>query len=403
MLRDADVLRLAAACLLGLGIIFVHSAGATIDVDSANPVYLTSVWCSRQAVYAAIALLAMWIASRLNVRRLLISRGRGPLSPLGWLMALAIGLAALTLVPGLGKSVNGARRWLTLGPQPWAVTFQPSELVKWALFLAIAGWCARRRGVMNRFWYGLAPILSLTAGSCALVAVEDLGTAALIGLVATCLLIAGGARLWQLATMIPPVAAAVALAIIHSPYRLARLTTFLDPWSDPLGRGYHSIQSMLAIAQGGLAGRGLGNGIQKLGYLPEDTTDFMFAVICEELGIIGACLVMGLYLAVICSGLSIVRRCPDLVGKLVALGVLLAIGLQALINMAVVTVLVPTKGIALPLLSAGGTGWVLTATALGLVAGLDRVESLAPMKAFWRGGRHEGIEVRRHEGLGCGQ
>ena len=149
--------------------------------------------------------------------------------------------------------------------------------------------------------------------------------------------------------------------MIHSPYRLQRLTVFLNPWADPLGAGYHPIQSMLTIAQGGLIGRGLGNGIQKFGYLPEDTTDFIFAVVCEELGLTGAVLVIGLYLLLIWMGWSILCNCKDRFGRLFALGVLTMIGLQTIINLAVVTVLAPTKGIALPLLSKGGTGWILTA------------------------------------------
>jgi cell division protein FtsW len=157
---------------------------------------------------------------------------------------------------------------------------------------------------------------------------------------------------------------------------MARLTAFVDPWADPRGIGYHPIQSMLAIAMGGLSGRGLGNGIQKFGYLPEDTTDFIFAIICEELGLGGAALVVALYMAILWIGLGILRDCRDTFSRLVGIGVLMTIGLQALINMAVVTVVVPTKGIALPLISAGGTGWILTAAAAGLLAALDAANHL---------------------------
>jgi len=159
--------------------------------------------------------------------------------------------------------------------------------------------------------------------------------------------------------------------IVTSAYRRARLTAFLDPWADPQGIGYHPIQSMLAIAQGGITGRGVGNGVQKFGYLPEDTTDFLFAIICEEAGVAGAAVVVVFYLVILGIGFGILRRCQDPFGRLVALGILLMLGTQALINLAVVTVVVPTKGIALPLLSAGGTGWVMTAAAVGLLASLD--------------------------------
>ncbi|MEO1236471.1 MAG: FtsW/RodA/SpoVE family cell cycle protein, partial [Planctomycetota bacterium] len=211
--------------------------------------------------------------------------------------------------------------------------------------------------------------------ACGLVVVEDLGTAALIGAAAVGVLVAGGARLWQLAMLLPVAAGGLVAAILHSPYRVARLTAFLDPWADPRGTGYHPIQSMLAFAQGGVSGSGLGQSVQKH-YIPEDTTDFVFPVIAEELGLGGAGLVVGLFVAILWVGLGIVRDCDHLFGRLVGIGVLLTVGLQAVINLAVVTVVVPTKGIALPLVSAGGTGWVFTAFALGLVASLDNARAI---------------------------
>jgi len=168
----------------------------------------------------------------------------------------------------------------------------------------------------------------------------------------------------------------VVAAIVQEPYRLQRLTAFLDPWADMKGAGYHPIQSMLALAHGNVTGTGLGQGVQKFGYLPEDTTDFIFAVICEEMGFAGAALVIALYLTILWTGLGILRDCRDVFGRLVALGVMLTLGIQAAINLAVVTVMLPTKGIALPLVSAGGTGWVLTAFSLGLLAALDNANAL---------------------------
>ncbi|MEX0654321.1 MAG: putative peptidoglycan glycosyltransferase FtsW [Phycisphaeraceae bacterium] len=369
MLRSAHLVQLAVVALLGVGVLMVHSASLHVGGGAAGEGGLLAMFASRHTVYAGLAIAAMLLASRINVRELF--RHHGWTNPLWLIVLLALGLAAATLVPGYGVSVKGASRWLYLGPASWGLTFQPSELVKWVVVLAIAWWCARRRGVMHRFWHGLMPAMLLIGVACGLVIVEDWGTAALIGVVAGCLLIAGGARLWQLALLAPPALAGAGAMILHSPYRVTRLTTFLDPWQDPAGAGYHSIQSMLAIAQGGLTGRGLGNGIQKFGYLPEDTTDFIFAVICEEMGLAGAGLVVALYLVILWVGLGIVRDCRDTFGRLVGLGALLMVGLQAAINIAVVTVVVPTKGIALPLVSAGGTGWILTAFGLGLVAALD--------------------------------
>ncbi|MCC7192155.1 MAG: cell division protein FtsW [Phycisphaeraceae bacterium] len=376
MLRYSQILQLTVVALLGIGVVMVPSAGMTVD-SHINPF---SLLLNRNAIYAFVAIVAMMFASRINVRELYRVHGLG--NPLLWTVAISLLLVGLTFVPGVGKSVNGSTRWLYVGPPSNPlISFQPSELTKWVMVLAIAWWCARRRGVMHRFWHGLVPAMLLIAAACGLIVIEDLGTAALIGVVAVCLLIGGGARLWQLALTMPPAALGVYLAIAHSPYRLARLTAFLNPWADPQGSGYHPIQSMLAIVQGGLWGRGLGNGIQKFGYLPEDTTDFIFAIICEEMGVAGAALVIVLYLVLLWIGLSIVRESKDTFGRLVGLGVLLTVGIQALINIAVVTVVVPTKGIALPLISSGGTGWIVTAFAIGLVAALDNANELERSEA----------------------
>jgi len=379
MVRASHMLMLAVMALLGLAVIMVNSAGARVGAaeglgDAGLIAGTAGVLTSRAVVYAVIAVGVMVFASRINVRQLFAVRGWT--NPLAFIVFLSLVLSALTLVPGMGKSVNGASRWLYLGPKSLGLSFQPSELVKWVMVLAIAWWCARRRGLMGTFRHGLVPPMILLGLACMIVVVEDLGTAALIGLVAVCMLIAGGARLKHLAFVVPIGLLGLVAALLHSPYRIRRLTAFIDPWADPAGSGYHPIQSMLAVSQGGLTGRGLGNGVQKFGYLPEDTTDFIFAVICEELGVMGAAVVISLFLVILWVGLGIVRDCKDTFGRLVGLGVLLTVGLQAAINIAVVVAVVPTKGIALPLVSSGGTGWIMTAFALGLVAALDNANYL---------------------------
>jgi cell division protein FtsW len=369
MLRSSQIIMLCVVALLGLALVMVHSAGMTVSTTHHGTL---AIFTSRNAAFAAAAIAAMLLAWRINIRE--AYRAHGWFNPLAWALFIAVLLQFLTLVPHVGKEVNGARRWLAIGP----VTFQPSELVKWVMVLAVAWWCARRSGIIHRFWHGLVPIGVLIAAGCGLIIKEDLGTAALIGMVSLAMLIAGGARLWQLALVIPPAFVALVAAIAYSPYRRDRLLAFSDPWADPRGIGYHPIQSMVAVAQGGPTGMGVGYGIQKFGYLPEDTTDFIFAIICEEMGMAGAMLVVGLYLAILWTGLGIVRDCKDTFGRLVGLGVLLTVGLQATINIAVVTVVVPTKGIALPLISSGGTGWIVTAFMLGLVASLDEANRLEP-------------------------
>jgi cell division protein FtsW len=181
------------------------------------------------------------------------------------------------------------------------------------------------------------------------------------------MLLVGGARIWHLLLAAAPGVAAAAWFVIHKPYRLKRILAFLDPYADPQKDGYHMIQSLMSYSTGGVFGRGLGNGIQKLGYLPEDTTDFIFAVICEELGLFGAALTIALYLGILYVVFQIIRQSRDAFGKMLALGIGAMIGLQAFINIAVATVSVPTKGLSLPLVSYGGTGVIITCGALGLL------------------------------------
>ena len=302
--------------------------------------------------------------------------GAGWLLPKGWATRRSVavgGLAAATillvavLVPSIGREVNGARRWITIGP----VGFQPSELAKWAMVLFIAWFAVTRSGGLRTWSRGTLPAAAVIGLVCGLVVLEDLGTAIMIGLVATMLLLASGASMKHLAAVATVGAGGVVVAILAAPYRIARLQTFLDPWADPAGAGYHVIQSMKALAGGGLGGRGLGTGIQKFGYLPEDTTDFIFAIVVEELGFAGCVLVVALLAGLVWAGWSIVQQQRSPHAQLLALGITATVALQGLVNLLVVTGLAPTKGIALPLVSSGGTGWLLTAFMLGLLARLD--------------------------------
>jgi cell division protein FtsW len=355
---------LAAIALLATGVIMVNSAGANLDQGGALDLY--QVLLGRHALLAALAVAAMWIGARVPLDRLEAAAVGGRALP--WFVAGVLVLLLAVHVPGLGREVNGARRWIAAGP----VGFQPSEVAKWAMVLILAGWCAQHAARMDRFRAGFAVPIGFAGLVCLLIATEDLGTAVLIGMVATGIVLAAGARLIYPAVLAVPAALAVAAAIVASPYRLDRLRAFVDPWKDPQGIGYHMIQSLVTVAGGGIAGRGLGNGLQKFGYLPEDTTDFIFAVICEEIGLAGAGLIVFLYGVLLWCAAGIVRGATSPFRRLLGLGILLTVGLQALVNLAVVTGLGPTKGIALPLVSAGGTGWVLTAFCLGLLVSASR-------------------------------
>lgn len=408
-LRAQDVLTLSVLALLALGVLMVQSAAMNvasrwtivgtppdrettqtftidaygeakardwaiqrqIDIVSVEPADADWQWTERgvrHSLYAAIAILTFLLVSRIDYARLLHWSNRTLTNPALWGMVLAIALCGLVLVPGIGHEVNGARRWIKLGP----IQLQPSELAKWAVVIYLAWFFTRRPLDPNRFFLGVLPMLAPVGLLCLLVVIQDFGTAALIGLSALVILFVGGARLWQMALLIPPALAAAAWFVMSEPYRWRRMTAFLNPFESPREEGYHMIQSLLSFATGGLGGKGLGNGVQKLGYLPEDTTDFIFAVICEELGIAGALLVVTLYAAILLVSWHVARQRRDQFGRLLAFGVGAVIGLQAAINLAVATVSVPTKGLSLPLVSAGGTGLVITCAALGLLCSVTR-------------------------------
>ncbi len=343
--------------LLLLGAVVVQSAGMTVTAPGTAWGLLT-----HRAVLLAGAAAAALLLARLLPVSLITSKAVAILP-----LAGATILLVLVLIPGVGREVNGAKRWIELGP----IGFQPSEIAKWTTILLVAWYASRRTLVLGRLVSGLGPILVVVGLVCGLTMLEDLGTALLIGVVAAILLLAAGARLWHLAILGLPATAAVAVAIQTEGYRMTRLQAFLDPWADPSGSGYHIIQSLKAISGGGAGGRGLGNGIQKFGYLPEDTTDFIFSIVTEELGLLGSILVVGLFLSLMWAGWRIVREQVHPQRQLIAMGIVATVTIQALVNLLVVTGLAPTKGIALPLVSSGGTGWILTAFMLGILCRLD--------------------------------
>ncbi|MFQ5428944.1 MAG: FtsW/RodA/SpoVE family cell cycle protein [Phycisphaerae bacterium] len=362
----STTITIAASALLGLGIVMVFSAGASLSAPplTEHPLRNPSV---RQAGFTLAALTTMLMVGLCPYDSWRIRR-RSFFQPV-------LLLLLLILVPGIGESRHGARRWLPLGPAGLGLGFQPSEVAKLALVLFLAAFCSRIGDRIRSFWLGFLPAVAVIGTIVGLVGVEDFGTAALLAVVGVSILLAGGARPWHLLLLSLPAVGGVVTLIAMKPYRLARLTSFLHPEADPQGAGYHQIQSLVTIASGGWWGRGLGAGIQKYGYLPEGRTDFIFAVICEELGIVGGIAVIALFGVLLWQGRRAMQRAPNEFGRLLALGVTLMIGLQAAMNVAVVTVSVPTKGIGLPLVSAGGTGVVLFSILIGLLVNVARRRS----------------------------
>jgi cell division protein FtsW len=278
-------------------------------------------------------------------------------------------LLVLVLVPPLGQAINGTRRWIRLG----VVSFQPAELAKLALVFYLAAFVARRQELLGEVKRGLVPPLAVAGAFAALVVVQpDLGNCLTLVALTFGLLYLGGAPvrhlLWALAPAVPLVIAAVLLA----PYRLRRITAFLDPWSDPRGSGFQIIQSWLAFGNGGLTGQGIGGSRQKLFYLPEAHTDFIFAVVGEELGFLGATLFVALFAVLIWRGLRIGLRTSEPFGAYLALGITLLLATQTLVNLGVVTGLLPTKGLPLPFVSFGGSALLMTMLSTGVLLNISQ-------------------------------
>ncbi|MFK7960441.1 MAG: FtsW/RodA/SpoVE family cell cycle protein [Phycisphaerales bacterium] len=363
MMRPRHAIILATLSLLGLGVLMVHSAGLRVGTDA--PLTVDRLVFGPVAGKAIGALVLLTICAHLPVARL--GDRRWFRTPIPWLAAVSTVLLVVVLIPGIGTERNGAMRWLDIGPG-----FQPSELAKWTIPAALGWWAIRMRDRMHRFMTGVLPPLALLGIATLLIGKEDLGTAVLLAAVGSLVLLAGGARILHFAAFAPLAVVGVIVAVAGAEYRMKRLQAFRHPFEDPEGINYHVIQSLAAIHAGGPAGRGLGNGVQKFGYLPEDTTDFVFSNVCDELGLSGATLVLFLFSVLIVAGLGVIARSRSPFARLLSFGVMLVIGLQSLINLFVVTAMAPTKGIALPLISQGGTGWWMTACALGLLVAIDR-------------------------------
>lgn len=388
MLRPGQTIAIIVLCLLTFGVVMVNSADMRVAlVGSDQPVpELTAagIVASRPTIYMVLAMAALTLGALLPVRRLAcgVSTLRGEhdgFRPLALATLAILLICGLVYVPGLAPEINGARRWLRL-PMPAlgdSLSVQPSEIAKWAMVVVVAWAATMRARFLGRFWLGLVPILVAVGIVSVVIVKEDLGTGALVGLVGCVMLLAAGARFWHFMVFVPFAGLGLAYAIVSSDYRMKRIMAFSDPYADPEGIGYHTIQSLAAIANGEGFGRGLGHGLQKFGYLPEARTDFIFAVICEELGIAGAALVCALFIGLTWAGCTVARRERDMLPRLIVLGVTATVAIQAVINLMVVTGLAPTKGIALPLLSSGGTGWILTSFCLGLVISIDRTQHAA--------------------------
>jgi cell division protein FtsW len=347
---EFHLLVLVTLGLVAFGLVMVYSASSgRAAVAAGDPAY----YLKRQAVYACVGLVAMGIFSRVDFR--LLRRLGGPLVVTSFVVLVAV------LV--LGTSVNGARRWLSLG----LVDFQPSELTKLAIALWLAALLARRRA--PRTLRELArPIGVVVFLACTLILLEpDLGTATAIAIMVAAMLVVAGAPLRVLAGAGGIGLALVLAAIWLEPYRRARLLSFLDPWSDPDGTGFQTVQAMIALGSGGVFGVGLGESVQKIYYLPEATTDMIVAIVGEELGLVGMLAVVAAFASFGYAGFNVALRCRDPFGKLLAAGVTALICGQACVNLSAVLGLAPLTGIPLPFVSYGGSSLIVGLAAVGIL------------------------------------
>jgi len=364
----AGYIFMVVVLLMAVGTVFVFSAGVNLNIDLDLKNFYTFPGL-RQILFFPISILVIWAAGNINYRRLSFGESIFK-SPLVYMLILSIALLVLTLMPGIGIEKNYARRWLAIPGV--GIRFQPSELAKWVTIFFVAAYCDEFGDEIGLFKKRFLPVVMLIGFVAGLIVIEDFGTAAFVSLLCFMILIIAGAKIWHILLPVPFGLAGVFFAIKTSPARVQRLAAFLDPekWAD--SAAYQANQSLIAIGSGGLLGKGLGHGISKYGHLPEDTTDFIFAIICEEMGFVGAASVILLFILFAWLGMLVVLRARDRFGRLLGSAIVLAISIQAAINLGVVTVVLPTKGIPLPFVSSGGTSMLMSAAAVGVLLNIAK-------------------------------
>lgn len=349
---------LSALFLTSVGVLMVYSTSSVYSLEMYGD---THYYLKRHGMYLLIGITCM-IALMLVDYRVL----RKLVYP-----AYIVGLAmlVLVLVPGIGKEVGGARRWIDVG----LFTFQPSEVAKYILVLYLAHSLTKKRDKLDNFVAGFASHILIAGVYVILILLEpDFGTATTMLVVLFGMLFIGEVKIKYMLPVGLVSVVFLCLAVVTKGYRMERVTSFLDPWQDPLGSGYQAIQSFVAFAMGGVYGAGLGDSTQKLFFLPQAHTDFIFSIIGEELGFIGIVLVIIGFAVLLIRSLRVSLRAPDLFGCYLVFGCVLLIALQAGINMAVAVGLFPTKGLTLPFISYGGTSLVTTLAAVGLILNVSR-------------------------------
>ena len=357
--EPAYALLLAVMALTAIGIVMVYSASSVRSYfNDSDP----AAQGLEQIVWAAIGLAGLLVASRIDFRHL-----RYLAIPI---FVITLALLVAVLIPGIGAEINGSRRWILI---PGLGSLQPAEFAKLAVVLYLAHWLDRRGKAAGSLWNGLVPFALLIAPGFVLIAMEpDLGTAGVYVIAAGSVFFMAGANLFYIGAISSAVLGAAWMMVSSTSYQLERVESFLDPFRDPLGAGYNAVQALFALALGGITGLGLGESKQKYLYLPAPSTDFIFAIIGEEWGLVGTLTVVALFVVVAYWGYRIAITAPDTFSGLLACGITTWLVVQALVNMMVVTALLPVTGIPLPFISAGGSALTINLAAVGILLSISR-------------------------------
>jgi cell division protein FtsW len=353
----------AALLLAATGLVMVYSASIATAESSRYTGNNAAWFLARHALFLGVALAAAITVFLMPVRAWQVA------AP--WMFVAGMALLVVVLIPGLGREVNGARRWLALP----LISLQPSEIMKLAVALYAADYTARKHAVLKSFRRGLLPMLVvMLVVSWLLLREPDFGALVVIAVVTFGILFLGGMNGRHFAALVGMLAVGFAVLVVSSPYRMQRIFGFMDPWSDPYGKGYQLSHALIAFGRGEWLGVGLGASVEKLHYLPEAHTDFLLAVIAEELGFAGVLVVMALFVWIVARAFAIGRQATLAerhFAALVAQGIGIWLGFQSLINMGVNMGLLPTKGLTLPLMSYGGSGLVVNFVALAILLRID--------------------------------
>jgi cell division protein FtsW len=356
-LKSDPVLFIATMLLVGLSVVMVYSASAVLEMERTGRPFWYLV---KQGMWAALGIAVLGIVMRIDYRMY-----RQPVFIWTALAVAVLGLAAVLF----GPTVNNARRWFVLGP----LGIQPSELAKLAAIFFIAAILERRMHRVNELGYSLIPIAIVVISLVGLIMLEpDFGTSMSLALIAAVMVFAAGLDYGYILGSFLVLVPTIVIVMTSASYRRRRLLAFLDPWSDPLGSGFQIIQSLIAVGTGGVWGKGLMNGVQKLFFLPEPHTDFIYSVISEELGFVGATVVLICFCVITWRGLRVVLQAPDRFGAFLALGLTTMIAVQAFVNISVVLGLMPTKGIPLPFISAGGSSLLMNLLGMGILLNVSQ-------------------------------